>query len=107
MPVLIRAQHAVAHLRLPSRGSSALADDLRELLGVCVCVCVCVCACVCVCVCVRACVRVCVCVRVVGMCINQSDEASDLKTVKESYICLLYTSPSPRDATLSRMPSSA
>ena len=25
----------------------------------------------------------------------------------ESYICLLYTSPSPRDATLSRMPSSA
>ena len=26
---------------------------------------------------------------------------------KKSYICLLYTSPSPRDATLSRMPSSA
>ena len=25
----------------------------------------------------------------------------------ESYDCLLYTSPSPRDATLSRMPSSA
>ena len=25
----------------------------------------------------------------------------------ESYICLLYTSPSPRDATLSRMPCSA
>ena len=25
----------------------------------------------------------------------------------DSYICLLYTSPSPRDATLSRMPSSA
>ena len=24
-----------------------------------------------------------------------------------SYYCLLYTSPSPRDATLSRMPSSA
>ena len=24
-----------------------------------------------------------------------------------SYFCLLYTSPSPRDATLSRMPSSA
>ena len=23
------------------------------------------------------------------------------------YFCLLYTSPSPRDATLSRMPSSA
>ena len=25
----------------------------------------------------------------------------------DMYICLLYTSPSPRDATLSRMPSSA
>ena len=25
----------------------------------------------------------------------------------DSYYCLLYTSPSPRDATLSRMPSSA
>ena len=24
-----------------------------------------------------------------------------------SYFCLLYTSPSPRDATLARMPSSA
>ena len=27
--------------------------------------------------------------------------------VHKKYICLLYTSPSPRDATLSRMPSSA
>ena len=27
--------------------------------------------------------------------------------IKQSKICLLYTSPSPRDATLSRMPSSA
>ena len=26
---------------------------------------------------------------------------------KHNYSCLLYTSPSPRDATLSRMPSSA
>ena len=25
----------------------------------------------------------------------------------QKYLCLLYTSPSPRDATLSRMPSSA
>ena len=25
----------------------------------------------------------------------------------KEYVCLLYTSPSPRDATLSRMPSSA
>ena len=39
-----------------------------------------------VCVCVPFCVSVCVCVCV---------------------CCLLYTSPSPRDATLSRMPSSA
>ena len=31
-----------------------------------------------------------------------------LKTLGTHYnICLLYTSPSPRDATLSRMPSSA
>ena len=27
--------------------------------------------------------------------------------IDEDWICLLYTSPSPRDATLSRMPSSA
>ena len=29
------------------------------------------------------------------------------QTLKHLYVCLLYTSPSPRDATLSRMPSSA
>ena len=29
------------------------------------------------------------------------------KELNEAYGCLLYTSPSPRDATLSRMPSSA
>ena len=29
------------------------------------------------------------------------------KAMCEYYVCLLYTSPSPRDATLSRMPSSA
>ena len=29
------------------------------------------------------------------------------KIKQEKKICLLYTSPSPRDATLSRMPSSA
>ena len=28
-------------------------------------------------------------------------------TIDSDYRCLLYTSPSPRDATLSRMPSSA
>ena len=27
--------------------------------------------------------------------------------IKDDFLCLLYTSPSPRDATLSRMPSSA
>ena len=36
----------------------------------------------------------------------QSREYSYLKSEKK-WICLLYTSPSPRDATLSRMPSSA
>ena len=29
------------------------------------------------------------------------------RPTSRTYICLLYTSPSPRDATLSRMPSSA
>ena len=59
-------------------------DDKKYFMGIqaihklCVCTCLCVCACVCVCVCV------CVC-----MC------------------CLLYTSPSPRDSGISRMPSSA
>ena len=33
------------------------------------------------------------------------DQADNLQLYK--YACLLYTSPSPRDATLSRMPSSA
>ena len=35
-----------------------------------------------------------------------ADEAIDQRILL-IYICLLYTSPSPRDATLSRMPSSA
>ena len=30
-----------------------------------------------------------------------------LVTVKPGHVCLLYTSPSPRDGLLSRMPSSA
>ena len=33
--------------------------------------------------------------------------SSRTKALKLRYLCLLYTSPSPRDATLSRMPSSA
>ena len=34
-------------------------------------------------------------------------EAKELSAIHENIVCLLYTSPSPRDATLSRMPSSA
>ena len=34
-------------------------------------------------------------------------EDSRMKFDVRYYLCLLYTSPSPRDATLSRMPSSA
>ena len=30
-----------------------------------------------------------------------------VKVLRQEYICLLYTSPSPRDGLLSRMPSSA
>ena len=36
-----------------------------------------------------------------------SQFASDLDASTKQLLCLLYTSPSPRDATLSRMPSSA
>ena len=40
--------------------------------------------------------------------IRQFDqECLFLRDLKHPNICLLYTSPSPRDATLSRMPSSA
>ena len=35
------------------------------------------------------------------------DEAADILSEAKLKNCLLYTSPSPRDATLSRMPSSA
>ena len=36
------------------------------------------------------------------------EQTEDGRTGEEAYnTCLLYTSPSPRDATLSRMPSSA
>ena len=36
-----------------------------------------------------------------------SNLADQIKICNSTYTCLLYTSPSPRDATLSRMPSSA
>ena len=76
-----------------------------------VCVCVCMCVCVCVCVCVRVRVRVCVCVCN-SQCPYQIQLSIDstyiwYKLIWLFNICLLYTSPSPRDATLSRMPSSA
>ena len=43
-----------------------------------------------------------------GAIINKNKRPQNsLKEVLSSNTCLLYTSPSPRDATLSRMPSSA
>ena len=36
-----------------------------------------------------------------------SENQSNFIEAEKHYSCLLYTSPSPRDATLSRMPSSA
>ena len=45
-----------------------------------------------------------------GLTGNEFDPASagiGFHTITYTYTCLLYTSPSPRDATLSRMPSSA
>ena len=44
--------------------------------------------------------------------IKDQDNSEDLNNIcdeckEEDESCLLYTSPSPRDATLSRMPSSA
>ena len=40
---------------------------------------------------------------------NQGDEKAEakFKEISEAYSCLLYTSPSPRDLSTSRMPSSA
>ena len=37
----------------------------------------------------------------------EENEFRPLDSKRGPYTCLLYTSPSPRDATLSRMPSSA
>ena len=39
--------------------------------------------------------------------VEESGLPVDPEEMKDSSACLLYTSPSPRDATLSRMPSSA
>ena len=38
---------------------------------------------------------------------DDSDETDEERSESHDMDCLLYTSPSPRDATLSRMPSSA
>ena len=35
------------------------------------------------------------------------DDNALIETIEQQYICLLYTSPSPRDLSTSRMPSSA
>ena len=42
------------------------------------------------------------CVDWTGGQVANTNDASDIK-----YVCLLYTSPSPRDPSISRMPSSA
>ena len=36
-----------------------------------------------------------------------ANQPKEVKLIKEAHDCLLYTSPSPRDGLLSRMPSSA
>ena len=38
---------------------------------------------------------------------NNACVITNTRLGRKTYVCLLYTSPSPRDATLSRMPSSA
>ena len=38
---------------------------------------------------------------------TQKHEVQDVMNINRSRTCLLYTSPSPRDGLLSRMPSSA
>ena len=43
----------------------------------------------------------------IGTNIQKETKVVKLPARAESVDCLLYTSPSPRDATLSRMPSSA
>ena len=38
---------------------------------------------------------------------NEKQLTQNIELARQAYICLLYTSPSPRDGLLSRMPSSA
>ena len=46
-----------------------------------------------------------------GVCLLKDGEIvfaiEEERLTRQKYDCLLYTSPSPRDATLARMPSSA
>ena len=42
-----------------------------------------------------------------GPCKKLTPVLEELEAKAKGKVCLLYTSPSPRDATLSRMPSSA
>ena len=39
--------------------------------------------------------------------LSEANEIMNQESIDQLYICLLYTSPSPRDGLLSRMPSSA
>ena len=43
----------------------------------------------------------------IGLLHRGTEKLIENKTYMQAVPCLLYTSPSPRDATLSRMPSSA
>ena len=45
--------------------------------------------------------------KVIALRKRKPDELAEEEAVLEVYNCLLYTSPSPRDRTRSRMPSSA
>ena len=47
------------------------------------------------------------CIKLKIGAIDFEEELSLLQFIRQQFSCLLYTSPSPRDATLSRMPSSA
>ena len=46
-------------------------------------------------------------IRLVFRCSGKRVAAGEVKRLVDPSLCLLYTSPSPRDGLLSRMPSSA
>ena len=50
---------------------------------------------------------ICYCGKKAGMVLRLDENGNPVSVGDQVKICLLYTSPSPRDATLSRMPSSA